>query len=250
MTIYDYRGYREGKWWMVEIPAIDGLTQARHLTDVEDIAPSCISLDQDVPPSEVQLRRASVKVRGRDATSPRTPGRSPGFATARPSCTSRPPRCASSWWPSSSTAVYRSATSARWSTSRTSESSRSSNRAHPSRRRRSARLPLTPGPPRARRRTGDPLDPGRNPRSTPLPQYVQTRFKAARVGSPAVRQGTPQPLVGLRLGSFPPGRAGGPAPSAEATLDAVAPGEPGTVRRARRTLAAFVSDSGPSAAEL
>lgn len=68
MTTYDYRVYREGKWWMVEIPAIDGLTQARHLTDVEDIARSYISLDQDVPPSEVQLRRASVKVRGRDVT--------------------------------------------------------------------------------------------------------------------------------------------------------------------------------------
>jgi len=68
VTTYDYRAYREGKWWMVEIPAIDGLTQARHLTDVEDIARSYISLDQDVPPSEVQLRRASVNVRGRDVT--------------------------------------------------------------------------------------------------------------------------------------------------------------------------------------
>ncbi len=68
MTTYEYHVYREGKWWMVEIPAIDGLTQARHLTDVEDIARSYISLDQDVPPSEVQLRRASVKVRGRDVT--------------------------------------------------------------------------------------------------------------------------------------------------------------------------------------
>ena len=68
VTTFDYRVYREGKWWMVEIPAIDGLTQARHLTDVEDIARSYISLDQDVPPSEVQLRRASVKVRGRDVT--------------------------------------------------------------------------------------------------------------------------------------------------------------------------------------
>jgi len=68
VTTFDYRVYREGKWWMVEIPAIDGLTQARHLTDVEDMARSYISLDQDVPPSEVQLRRASVKVRGRDVT--------------------------------------------------------------------------------------------------------------------------------------------------------------------------------------
>ncbi len=66
MTTYEYHVYREGKWWMVEIPAINGLTQARRLTAVEDMARSYISLDQDVPPSDVQLRRTSVKVRGHD----------------------------------------------------------------------------------------------------------------------------------------------------------------------------------------
>jgi tetrahydromethanopterin S-methyltransferase subunit G len=38
---------REGRWWMIEIPAVDGLTQARRLSEVEELARSYIVVDRD-----------------------------------------------------------------------------------------------------------------------------------------------------------------------------------------------------------
>ena len=63
---YEIKVYRDGKWWMVEIPEIDGLTQARRLSEVEDMARSYIAVDQDVAPSEIQLRNPQVIVSGED----------------------------------------------------------------------------------------------------------------------------------------------------------------------------------------
>lgn len=66
MKAYEINVYRDGKWWMVEIPEIDGLTQARRLSEVEDMARSFIAVDQDVAPSEVELRNPHVIVLGED----------------------------------------------------------------------------------------------------------------------------------------------------------------------------------------
>lgn len=63
---YEIKVYRDGKWWMVEIPEIDGLTQARRLSEVEDMARSYIAVDQDVAPSEIQLRNPQIIVSGED----------------------------------------------------------------------------------------------------------------------------------------------------------------------------------------
>jgi DNA-directed RNA polymerase specialized sigma subunit len=35
---------REGKWWMISIPAIDGLTQARHVSEVEQMARELVAV--------------------------------------------------------------------------------------------------------------------------------------------------------------------------------------------------------------
>ena len=40
---------RDGKWWMVSIPEIDGLTQARTLTDARKMASSLIAITLDIP---------------------------------------------------------------------------------------------------------------------------------------------------------------------------------------------------------
>jgi hypothetical protein len=56
MMIYDARVTREGKWWMVAIPAVDGLTQARRLADAETMAREYLALSLEVPLNEVGVR--------------------------------------------------------------------------------------------------------------------------------------------------------------------------------------------------
>ncbi|TCJ30438.1 HicB family toxin-antitoxin system [Nocardioides jejuensis] len=63
---FDIEVTRDGRWWMVAIPAIDGLTQARRLDEVEDMARSFIALDQDLKPSSVEIGTVRVSVAGED----------------------------------------------------------------------------------------------------------------------------------------------------------------------------------------
>lgn len=47
---------REGRWWAVEIPQLDGVTQAARLADVAAEARDYIAVTLDVPPSTVDVR--------------------------------------------------------------------------------------------------------------------------------------------------------------------------------------------------
>lgn len=47
--------YRDGPWWMVAVPAIDGLTQARDRTEVELMARELIALETNVEPNDVSI---------------------------------------------------------------------------------------------------------------------------------------------------------------------------------------------------
>ena len=38
MHRYEVEVYRDGRWYMIRIPEIDGLTQARHPREIDDIA--------------------------------------------------------------------------------------------------------------------------------------------------------------------------------------------------------------------
>ncbi len=64
---YDVHVTRDGRWWMVEVPALDLLTQARRVDEIEDQAASLVSIALDVPPSEVEINIASVTVGDVDA---------------------------------------------------------------------------------------------------------------------------------------------------------------------------------------
>jgi hypothetical protein len=46
---------REGKWWMVHVPDLDALTQARRLGEVESMARSLIALILDVAPDSIAI---------------------------------------------------------------------------------------------------------------------------------------------------------------------------------------------------
>lgn len=63
---YEVHVTREDGWWMVHIPAIDGLTQARRLNNAETEAIDYIVVDQDVAPSSVEVVVTSVIVAGRE----------------------------------------------------------------------------------------------------------------------------------------------------------------------------------------
>ena len=46
---------RDGKWWMIHVPEIDGLTQARRIADVEQAARELVAVTLDVKLSEVAV---------------------------------------------------------------------------------------------------------------------------------------------------------------------------------------------------
>lgn len=51
METYQVHVTRDGRWWMIAIPELDGLTQARRLADVDATAREYIAVTEDVAPS-------------------------------------------------------------------------------------------------------------------------------------------------------------------------------------------------------
>ena len=66
MKTYDITVTREGKWWMIDVPAIDGLTQARRLSEIKTMAVSLIAVTLDVPASKVAVNVVAMNVEGTD----------------------------------------------------------------------------------------------------------------------------------------------------------------------------------------
>jgi len=66
MKTYDVKVTRDGRWWMIEIPEVDGLTQARRLDEVETMARELIAVTLDVPLSEVVVSVSGIEVEGQD----------------------------------------------------------------------------------------------------------------------------------------------------------------------------------------
>lgn len=54
---YDITVRRDGKFWYIEIPELDGATQARTLNEVEEMATDYIALATDTDPSSITLTR-------------------------------------------------------------------------------------------------------------------------------------------------------------------------------------------------
>lgn len=55
MNTYEVTATRDGRCWMILIPAIDGLTRAHHLDTAEEMARSLITATADVPPDSFTM---------------------------------------------------------------------------------------------------------------------------------------------------------------------------------------------------
>lgn len=55
---------REGRWWMISVPEIDGLTQARRLSEVERMARELIAVTLDLRLSQVAVEVAFGDIDG------------------------------------------------------------------------------------------------------------------------------------------------------------------------------------------
>lgn len=62
MLHYKVEIAREGRWWMVYIPEIDGVTQARRLSEAATMAREYIALDQNVPYGDISIETASIRM--------------------------------------------------------------------------------------------------------------------------------------------------------------------------------------------
>jgi hypothetical protein len=57
MMTHDINVTRDGRWWMIHIPALDGLTQARNPGEIDDMAREYIALVTETSIEDVQIRR-------------------------------------------------------------------------------------------------------------------------------------------------------------------------------------------------
>lgn len=55
ITSYTARVTREGAWWMIHVPVLDALTQARRLSEVEEMARSLVAVTLDVPADQIHV---------------------------------------------------------------------------------------------------------------------------------------------------------------------------------------------------
>ncbi|QMU97860.1 HicB family toxin-antitoxin system [Microbacterium esteraromaticum] len=62
MTQYEVTISREGKWWMVAIPEIDGLTQARSIKEAHEMAREYIAVTLDVPIDSFEIHVTAERI--------------------------------------------------------------------------------------------------------------------------------------------------------------------------------------------
>ncbi|WP_427890842.1 hypothetical protein ACQHIV_01330 [Kribbella sp. GL6] len=72
MKTYEVSVRREGRWWMVAVPALDGLTQARRLDEVERMAREYVAVSTDVPLSKVAVEVTGIEAGGQDLLEAKT----------------------------------------------------------------------------------------------------------------------------------------------------------------------------------
>lgn len=62
--VFDVEVSRDGRFWLLTIPEIEAVTQARNLAEVEHMASDCIAVWLDVPLSAVKVRPRFISSEG------------------------------------------------------------------------------------------------------------------------------------------------------------------------------------------
>lgn len=56
MQVFDVSYYREGRWWVIEIPGVGAVTQAADRAKIRETARECIALYLDTHLNDVAVR--------------------------------------------------------------------------------------------------------------------------------------------------------------------------------------------------
>lgn len=69
MKTYEVTINREGKWWMVSIPELGGITQARSVKEAHDMARDYIAITLDVPANSFDVHVVADPAQGASGAS-------------------------------------------------------------------------------------------------------------------------------------------------------------------------------------
>ena len=72
MKTYEVTVSREDRWWMVAVPELGGVTQARRLDEVERMAREYIAVSTDVPLSKVAVEVTGIEADGQNLLEAKT----------------------------------------------------------------------------------------------------------------------------------------------------------------------------------
>jgi hypothetical protein len=64
MREYKVEVTRDGRWWMINVPEIDQLTQARRISEIVPMAESLIAISTDQQVSDITVHIISIEVPG------------------------------------------------------------------------------------------------------------------------------------------------------------------------------------------
>lgn len=62
MHTYDITVERDGRWWMITVPEIGQVTQARRITEIEDMARSLVAISTDAPLTDIAVHIRSISI--------------------------------------------------------------------------------------------------------------------------------------------------------------------------------------------
>lgn len=65
-TTYQATATREGRWWLIAVPSVGGVTQARSLAEAPLMARELVAVTLDVPLDDVEVDVSVVSVDGID----------------------------------------------------------------------------------------------------------------------------------------------------------------------------------------